>query len=98
MQELLAVSKILLEYIANWFILYSDSERITTPQYIRSRLFNEATDSGRLEVLYNNEWGNVCKNGWKYSNALVACRQLGYSRYSVVLYVNQLMLISFSLH
>lgn len=81
MQELVAVSKIIL-YCCRVYHCYSDSERITIPQYIRSRLVNGATDSGRLEVLYNNEWGNVCKTGWKYSNALVTCRQLGYSRYS----------------
>ncbi|XP_065890017.1 scavenger receptor cysteine-rich domain-containing group B protein-like isoform X1 [Dysidea avara] len=57
------------------------TERITTPQHIGARVVNGASDgsSGRLEVWYNSQWGNVCKSGWKYSNALVTCRQLGYS-------------------
>lgn len=35
--------------------------------------------SGRLEVCYGRLWGTVCNRGWDINDAVVACRQLGYS-------------------
>lgn len=35
---------------------------------------------GRVEVCHDGVWGTVCSNGWEQAEAVVACRQLGYSR------------------
>ena len=60
-------------------ILRVGTEGVVSSPYVESRLVGGATN-GRLEVKLSGEWGSVCSAGWRFSNALVVCRQLGHFR------------------
>ena len=37
------------------------------------------SQEGRVEVCYDGVWGNICPSGWDYTDALIVCKQLGYT-------------------
>ena len=55
---------------------------------IRLAGFGSNSSQGRVEVCMNNQWGTVCDDLWDATDAGVACRQLGFSRYSGFLTYN----------
>lgn len=48
---------------------------------------NEANYEGRLEVYFNNLWVSISDDEWSKSDAIVACRQLGYETQDIGIYV-----------
>ena len=38
-----------------------------------------ATFEGRVQIRYNNTWGEICGNSWDYPDAQVVCHMLGYN-------------------
>ncbi len=43
---------------------------------------NGLASAGRLELFYDGRWMAVCNNSFNPNDAVVACRQLGYSDYT----------------
>ncbi|XP_056604982.1 deleted in malignant brain tumors 1 protein-like [Triplophysa dalaica] len=42
-----------------------------------------STCDGRLQVLYDQQWGTVCYNGWDVNDATVLCSELGCGEFAV---------------
>ena len=67
------------QYIFTFFFKYTFYKELCVQGAIR--LQGNTATSGRVEICNNNEWGSVCENLWGPADALVACRQLGFSEF-----------------
>ncbi|XP_025102710.1 deleted in malignant brain tumors 1 protein-like [Pomacea canaliculata] len=48
-------------------------------QQMSARVVGGTADAGRLEILYDGTWNTVCDVGFEQTEALVACRMLGFN-------------------
>ncbi|KAJ8045815.1 Deleted in malignant brain tumors 1 protein [Holothuria leucospilota] len=57
-----------------------ENQTTITPPYRTVRLAGSSSPKGgRVEIYKDNRWGTICDNYWDYDDALVVCRQLGFS-------------------
>ena len=73
-----------LDNIVNIITTYIDTTRIwnSNPYSGMIRLQGgDFVNQGRVEVYCNGQWGTICANGFGSNDALVLCKQLGYTGY-----------------
>ncbi|XP_067672345.1 neurotrypsin-like [Haliotis asinina] len=67
-------------FIAVWTVLLSGTRARDGEDWNDIRLIGARSPyKGRVEVKVNGRWGSVCDDDWSVYDAIVACRQLGFS-------------------
>ncbi|XP_071126513.1 uncharacterized protein [Mytilus edulis] len=71
-------------WIISYLVFYCFTRQVTDASQVRlvdgKSVYENGVDvyQGRLEVFYNQEWGNVCDDNFNQTSARVVCRMLGF--------------------
>ncbi|VDH96558.1 Hypothetical predicted protein [Mytilus galloprovincialis] len=71
-------------WIVSYLVFYCFTRQVTDASQVRlvdgKSVYENGVDvyQGRLEVFYNQEWGNVCDDNFNQTSAKVVCRMLGF--------------------
>ncbi len=50
-------------------------------------------EEGRVEICINEVWGTICDDGWTNQDAMVVCRNLGFSMFSKSCIIREFVLV-----
>ena len=64
-------------------VFFSAAQRDGDLRLVRGSLTSSLFYSGRLEIYINGQWGTVCDDSFGFTDANVACRQMGFPGASI---------------
>ncbi|XP_078314195.1 scavenger receptor cysteine-rich domain-containing group B protein-like [Crassostrea virginica] len=70
----------------------------SAPSTVSVRLVGGTMSRGRVEILYNNEWGTICNDAFTVQSAGVLCHMLGFSRSVLSIWHLRIQITGISFH